>query len=258
MGKGRSTGGAGGGTKAKVQQQPQKYTADSMKQFFATATPAEADQLLNDLRAMPLAANEENSDVQRFMNAIGWTSNVPETLSETAYQQALQQAGNPQQLYHADNVDSSMMKTNSRQYAQQYMGISKDANGNAHRQYVAGGVYGGGTYFADSAGSSAGYGDVQFRGFLNANAKVIDHNTLMSQMRRYAQTHSGFSHFMTRATTKYGGSGYTRESVSIFAAMNGYNVITNSRGYYAVLDRSATTVSSRTELTRNIGRLNNW
>lgn len=180
-----------------------------------------------------------NTDVQRFFHNIGWTENTPEVLDEQQYQAARRAAGNPQQLYHSDKPINGV---DPKEFAEQFFGRGRDANGNAYRHYIANGYFGGGTYFATSARGSAGYGPNQFRGFLNQNARVITSDQLSRDYDRYAAAHPAFRRMMDKVKVGYGGHG---EKLSIFAAMRGYNVIYNGMSYYTVLDRRAITVSTK-------------
>lgn len=258
-GRGGGSGGSRGGGAAAAPSVdangiPNAMTGQSLRTFFDTATPAQADALLTKIRAAQQGDREQDSDVQRFMNAIGWTEREPVVLSEAQYQRDLAAAGNPQQYYHADN---SFGGVQAKEFAQQYMGNSYDFAGNKRKQFVSGGIHGDGTYFAEQAWDSAGYGTNQFRGFLNGNAKVVDRSRLETDMLAYSRTHPGFAHFVSKATTGYAKrrGGNTDGLLSVYAAMNGYNVI-KAYDYISVLDRSATTVS--TKMKRTTRMMNNW
>lgn len=253
-GRGGGSGGSrGGGTSTMAVDAngiPTTMTADSIRVFFDTATPAQADAFLTKIRSVPFGDHEQHSDVQRFMNAIGWTEREPTVLNESQYQAAYAAAGKPQQYYHADNP---FMGVSAQEFAAQFMGQSYDFTGKKRRQFMSGGVHGDGTYFADSALSSKGYGTNQFRGFMNGNAKMIDRNTLDSQMKNYMSSHPGFAHFVSQATTGYSkrSGGNTDGLLSVFAVMTGNNVI-KAYDYYSVLDRSVMTVSTKQRSTRNL------
>ena len=191
-----------------------------------------------------------DTDVQRFFHAIGWSENTPEVLDEQQYQAARQAAGNPQQLYHADNP---AFGASAQDLARQFFGRDYDFSGTPYRHYISNGYFGGGTYFATTARGSAGFGTNQFRGFLNNNAKVITMSRLRSQYDRYANSHPAFARMMDRVRVGYGGDG---ERMSIFAAMLGYNVIHNGMTYYTVLDRKAITVSTQQRRTNR--RMADW
>ena len=215
-------------------------------EFFKQADTKAADAMLAQWRAEPLDQDnrQQDTDTQRFFNYIGWAAQTPEVLTETQYQQAYQQAGNPEQIYHSDNKYGPI---GARQFAAQYMGNGYDFGGNQYRHYLSGGVHGDGTYFATSASESAYYGTSQFRGFLNSNARVITEAQLDSEYRKYSRKYPALAHVMNKLSTGYG-NGYSGAR-SVFAAMLGYNVIDAKyhSGYLAVLNRGATTVSSQTK-----------
>lgn len=249
MGRGRS--GRTSRQRPAMTQRQRRRTAQDWMNYFDNAGDSEAIAALAEWRQERMDADNRSNDtdVQRFLHNIGWSDNVPEVMDEQQYQAALRAAGNPDQLYHADKPAGG---ATAQQFAEQYFGQGRDANGNLYRHYASNGYYGGGTYFADDATDSASYGTNQFRGFLNNKAKVIDSWTLQNDYTTYAASHPAFARMMNRVKVGYGGDG---EKLSIFAAMRGYNVI-KAGSYYVVLDRSATTVSRLTRSTRGLRR--NW
>ncbi len=217
-------------------------------EFFKNADNKAADAMLAQWRAEPLDTDnrQQDTDTQRFFNYIGWAAEEPEVLTEAQYQQAWQQAGQPQQMYHADNPCGGV---GARQFAAQYMGNGQNFAGDTYRHFLSGGIHGDGTYFADSAQESQFYGTSQFRGFYNSNAKIITEAQLDSTYRQMSRQYPALEHVMDQMSTGYG-NGYSGAR-SVFAAMLGYNVIdaTYHDGYYAVLNRKATTVSTKTKKT---------
>lgn len=266
-GRGSSSGGGSGGSASRAAAAPApapthdadgiplQMTPQNMLSFFDTATPAQADALITKLRATPQGEGEQATDAQRFMNAVGWTDREPEVLDESQWQAAWNAAGNPQRYYHSDKPAGGKR---AKEFAKQYMGGATDFAGNKLKQYVSGGVYGDGTYFATTALGSKFYGTNQFRGFLNGNAKVVDYTQIFTEMTQYENSHPGFKQFLNRATSGYNTRrGGSRDGlVSIYAAMKGYNVISNGFDYISVLDRSVTTVSRQQKSTR--GMRANW
>lgn len=255
-------GGSGGGSRAAAAApQSQRMTVQqalsdpaNLATFFQNATTQEVDSLIDTVKNTQLDGQrrQNNSDTQRFFNALGWADRTPVALAEKEWQKAYAAAGNPQKYYHADNDYGAYT---AKDFASQYFGASMDFNGTAYRHYLSGGIYGDGTYFATTAWASKGYGSNQFRGFLNSNAKIGDYNTLLNQMQAFAQSNPGFDKFINSIKTGYGSQGTPRAmsgAVSIFAAMQGYNVITNGRNYISVLDRSVTTVSTKQRSTRRL------
>lgn len=233
------------------QGERQDRTPERLYDFFRTASDEDADKMLDEWRQerMDEDGRSNNNDIQRFFHYVGWTENTPVTLSEEQYQAAYRAAGSPEQIYHAD-YDAS--NATAQEFADQYFGQARNKDGKAYRQYVSNGIFGGGTYFANRAGESAAYGTNQFRGFLNHSAKPVEFTALHKQ---FSQAPASLKRVIYKMTSGYGGDS---EKLSIFAAMKGYNVITlKGTGYYVVLDRRATTVSTRTRKDLSY-RMDNW
>lgn len=222
--------------------------------FFEQADDTAANAMLSQWRAEAIDGDgrQQDDDITRFFNYIGWTSNTPEVLTETQYQQAWQQQGQPDQMYHADRPFGGV---GARQFAAQYMGNGYSFSGEQYRHYLSNGIHGNGTYFADSASGSQPYGTSQFRGFFNGNAKIVRESQLRSELATFERNHPAFSRMFNSMT---GGYSHSQEDarISVFAAMKGYNVIADGYGYYTVLDRSATTVSSKT--VRTYSGMKDW
>ena len=234
-------------------QQPQQADGtqritdpQQLLEFFKSADNAAADAMLAQWRAEKLDNDnrQQDNDVQRFFNYIGWTADEPEVLDEASYQAAWQAAGQPTTFYHTDKPYGGV---GARQFAAQFMGQGTDAAGNKYRHFLSGGIHGAGTYLAPSASNSAMYGTSQFRGFLNSNAKVISEANLDAKYQSFTKKYPALKHVINQMSTAYG-NGYD-EARSVFAAMLGYNTIDASyhSGYHAVLNRKAMTVSSQTK-----------
>ena len=219
---------------------------EQLLDWFKTATQAEADAWLQSIQAEAVDDRQQDDDITRFFNQIGWADRTPEVLDENTFQQTYQAAGRPQLMYHSDQPYGGI---GARDFAAQYMGKSQMFNGDTRRQYYSNGYYGNGTYFADSASESAYYGTSQFRGFFNSNAKMISIGSLTSKISAYCNKYPAFRSVYNKIMGGYSGS-ESDARVSVMAAMMGYNVIHNGSSYYTVLDRSVTTVSSQTKRAR--------
>lgn len=178
---------------------------------------------------------QQDDDITRFFNFIGWTDRLPQTLSEDDWNRQWENDGRPQRYYHSDWPFGGVEAT---EFARQYFGQTE------YRQYVSNGIYGNGTYFASSSAGAAEYGTNMFRGYLNGNAVVGRSRRLDVDAVNYHATHPAFSAMLDRMTGGYGGNDWYAK-LSVYAALQGYNVISNGLGYVSVLDRSATTVSTR-------------
>ncbi len=198
-------------------------------------------------------SKQQATDTQRFFNAIGWTSRPTELITgDKAFLTAAKAAGQ-KVLYHSDDAAKAHVP-NTKVLADQFMSRKE-------RQYLSGGYYGDGTYFASTSAGSWAYGSstgsTQFRSFLNRKAKVISDSALSGQFRAWSVSHPKAYRNLLRFSQGYYPNGGSTDGVkSIFAAMCGYNVI--QRGsYYTVLDRSAVTTQKKV-LTRTGARAPSW
>lgn len=206
---------------------------------------------------LPIAKDGTQNDtfVQRYMSLIGWDTNKPTILSETAYEKARQKAGE-ESMYHADNASNAAA---GKKMNQQLL--------SGKQAYYSLGVHGAGTYWAQSdAGGSGGYGQYQVKAFLNGKAKPISGYQLkqdFAQLRRRKP-----KLYNALAVAKRGDYGGNPETMyPILAAARGRNVIisnywntstTRTGGMYVVtLDRSALTMSRKT-ITNATGNTLNW
>lgn len=115
--------------------------------------------------------------------------------------------------------------------------------------YLGDGRLGDGLYFSDSRSGSKMYGHTTIQGILSPNAKVISKQQLSNEYDQYIKTHPqtrkalGFS-------AQRGSKGW-RNSLSQFALIRGYNVISEKQWgnetYYNVIDRSALIVSDKNQ-----------
>lgn len=121
---------------------------------------------------------QNNTFIQRYLNAVGFTDDTPQLLSETAYEKARKKAGEAS-LYHADRNFGG--KTGDH-YNQQLM--------SGDTMYSSNGILGAGTYWAwDSASDSGEYGRYQCKGFLNSKARVVTCDQLSQLGRKFSASH---------------------------------------------------------------------
>jgi len=114
--------------------------------------------------------------------------------------------------------------------------------------YIGRGIHGDGLYFSNSlSGSKAyGYGSAKtMTAVLNSNAKVISENRLRSEYDAFVKNNPA-----TRKALGFAKSKSSHDSMSQFALMRGYNVITSPQSggenYYTVLDRKVLTMTKTT------------
>ena len=220
--------------------------------YLKTASIADADALLNTWRSEALDPDnkQQNTDTQKFFNYIGWTKETPEVLTEAEYQQALRDAGHPTQLYHSDYRYNGV---GAREFARQFMGRLKDANGVTYRQFLCGGYYGDGTYFSPHASVAKSYGPSQFRGFLNSNAKVGDYYQLSNKMSNDMMRYPALNYLLNKMSSGYAHQGGDTDGpFSVYAAMQGYNA--HKGVHVVVLNRSVLTMSEQTRKSQST----NW
>lgn len=192
---------------------------------------------------------QNDTFIQRYLNAVGFTDDTPQLLSETAYEKARRKAGEAS-LYHADRNFGG--KTGDH-YNQQLM--------SGDTMYSANGIFGAGTYWAwDSASESGGYGRYQCKGFLNSKARVVTCGQLSQLGRKFSASHPRTYAKLAKARAGYGGSDETL--YSFLAATHGYNVIQNSSTkytgcYMVTLTRGVLTMSKKT-LKNATSTMQNW
>lgn len=223
-----------------------KLSDDDMAAILAEIDQYETDDELKGRLLRP-------TDTQRFFNQIGWTDEKPTVLSDSAYEKARQALGT-RSLYHTDAPYGSLStKTMLDQFRK-------------GTQYLSGGVHGDGTYLAEDAYDSWTYGNGvstarQQKMFFNKNAKVVSERNLYNQFRAWQQTHPKAYDALSRMSQGYRGKFSTRTgtagSISVFAAMMGYNVI-KSADYYTVLNRKAVTVARSHKVYGNGSDTRNW
>lgn len=226
--------------------QPQ-YNIDDFSYMTETQISMALDQIFTQTT---VDRDQQNSDTQRFFNAIGWADRKPQVLDENAYENARRSSG-ARSWYHTD--DTAPGVSDASKFSKQYMG--------GGRQFLSGGIHGDGTYWARSSGGSWRYGTSrkasQIKGFLNSKARVIKEADLDRKIDQWRSNNPAAYYRIANASGGYRNG--IRGTKSILAAMFGYNVIDYpSAGYRTILDRSVTTVSSTfrhrgstTDLSRN-------
>lgn len=250
-------GSAGGAAKAAAPAAPQTREQQLLAQI--KGNPAALMQMSDQDAADTVDAiakqgirtdgTQNDTFIQRYLNAIGFSELKPELLSDTAYEKARRKAGEAS-MYHADNNFGG--KTGDTFSAQLQSG---------NTMFSCNGYYGAGTYWAwNSAGASGGYGPYQVKAFLNGKAKIVTIAQLDQLSNKFAASHPRTYAKLAKARAGYGGGDETL--YSFIAASHGYNVIQRSpqkhTGVYMVtLDRSVLTMSKK--INKNASRNTiNW
>ena len=223
-----------------------KLDDSDMASILAEIDQYETD---DDLRLRHL----QPTDTQRFFNQIGWTEDKPEILTDAAYEKARKAAG-AISLYHTD-APYNTLSTKSM--------MDQFRKGT---QYLSGGIHGDGTYLAEDAYDSWSYGNRQATArqqkmFLNSNAKRITKQELTRKFNSWKESHpkayDALWNMSQGYQTKQSRWKSTEGSISIFAAMMGYNVI-QSFNYYTVLNRKALTVAKSHKIYSKTKNYDNW
>ena len=223
-----------------------KLSDDDMAAILNEIDQYETDDDLKWRRLRP-------TDTQRFFNQIGWAEDKPTVLDDRAYEAARKAAG-AKSLYHTDKPYNTL--STKRMLDQFRTGT----------QYLSGGIHGDGTYLAEHSNDSWGYGGGQptarqQKMFLNGNAKVADSYTLRQQLNTWAAAHPKAFSALQRMSQGYqpknAGWYDTDGSISVFAAMKGYNVL-KSGSYYTVLNRKAVTVAKSHKIYSKVKDWGNW
>lgn len=257
MGGSHGMGGGGGAAKAAPQAAVQNREQHLLAQI--KGNPAALMQMSDQDAADTVAAiakqdirhdgTQNDTFIQRYLNAVGFTDGKPQLLSDSAYEKARMKAKEAS-MYHADKNFGG--KTGDHYNKQLQSGDT---------MFASNGYYGGGTYWAwGSASESSCYGRYQCKGFLNSKARVITTDQLANMGRVFSSRHPKTYAALVNARAGYGG---TYETLySFLAASHGYNVIqkgsTKRAGTYMVtLDRSVLTMSTKTIKTARQG-MTNW
>lgn len=210
-----------------------------------------------------ITSSQNDTDTQRFFNAIGWSSKKPMIVDEETFNKLRDSLVGPT-LYHTDMPFGEV--TDAAEYAKQFMATSLSGN----EQYFSGGIHGDGTYFSTNSEGAWAYGrgkplSTQYKAILNQNARIIDEYDLDLMVEDFKYRKPNAYEKLLQCSQGYG-SGRTDGMKSIIAAMNGYNIIRSEGNfvqdnemYYTILDRSAVTVCSTIRhYGELVGNPENW
>lgn len=145
-GRGGSVGGSQGTARVTTAGAPGAPSYDVST--LASMSDAQLTRVLDDIFTnTSVDGDQQNSDTQRFFNAIGWAERKPTVVGEQAYENARKKA-NAKSWYHTDDTTPGVR--DASKFSKQYMGSG--------RQFLSGGIHGDGTYWADSSNGSWSYG----------------------------------------------------------------------------------------------------
>lgn len=112
--------------------------------------------------------------------------------------------------------------------------------------FVGNGIHGDGLYFSDSLSGSKMYGNSTGKtvaAVFNSKARVVDERKLQKEYDSFVKSHP-----QTRKALGFARSKSSHDSLSQFALIRGYNVISSDQygeTYYTVIDRSALTMTRK-------------
>lgn len=251
------------GAAPQPQQQPQQQVQPTPTPAILPPAPMQTslDQLkqMNDSQVTTILKSAEHADLpnhlkdkydptQQLIYTIGL--NTPPTVMDQKSFDAFRHANNiPSSQIMAREVGNGQYKTTagttrkltSQQIAQMWTSDPYNYIGGKH----GGQALGAGAYFDMNGGRGTGYasGGTKTAAILNPNtAKVITTSSLMRQAQRWAQSHPKANAQLQKMARKSQAS-FGNAQYSLYAAVLGYNVITNGH-YYNVIDRSAVIVRS--------------
>lgn len=259
-GQGTSNGGGGGTTRAT----PSNATVNlSQMQALAQKSGSQADHdlalLLIDATSpmkVKVDSNQQDTDTQRFINSTGIADRKPEVVKDEQALENKKFMGETigDYLYHTDSPQGSIR--DAKTFGDQYQ------NG---RMYNSSGYYGDGSYFSDSTEGSWRYGynnpnAYQIKGMLNSKARIIKDTDLEKRIKSFKRSHPTAARVINKMSTGYGA---TEGTMSIYAQLFGFNVITHDLGwrkekYYTITDRSVTTVVKKGIHDPDQYTSNNW
>lgn len=244
-GQGTSNGGGGGASRVAAASNATSNLSQmqALAQKSGTAADQQLASMLSDATSRMLVQvddNQQDTDTQRFVNATGIADKKPRIAKSEDELDAMKFRGETVgvYIYHTDAATSSVR--DAKTFGDQYQ---------RGRMYFSSGVYGDGAYFSSNTDGSWSYGygrGYQLKGMLNDNARVIDYSALTRKITAFKRSHPAAARVIRKMSTGYGGQDGQK---AVYALLFGYNVIRKPNAtyrpgehYYAVLDRSATTV----------------
>ena len=260
-----SVGGSGGTAPASVQQpaaqsaQPPQAVPPAptptlppapMQTSLQQLTQMSDSQLTNVLKTaenakLPNHLTDKYDPTQNLIYTIGLNA-PPQIMDATQFRQFMKANNIPSSQIMSREVGGGKYRTTSgmkrnltpQQGAQMWLADPYNYSGGKH----GGQAIGAGAYFDMNGGKATGYagGGVKMTGILNPQtARVVDTSTLRRQAQAWAANHPKADAQIQRMAGRSQAS-FGNATLSLYAAVLGYNVIKQSGGsYYNVIDRSA-------------------
>lgn len=224
---------------------------DDTQAVAATATPsgvtlAEVQQM-SDQELHDFLINVYKTDIPDFLNKVHLQKMIyalnlnapPEIVDQKTFDSLVKQGNTP--IYRTVNSTT----VNGIRFT---AGDICDMMTDGDTTFVGNGIHGDGLYFSNSLSGSKSYGysstSQTVGAVFNSNAKIISESALRQQYNTFIQTHP-----QTRKALGFARSKSSNDSMSQFALIQGYNVISSPQGggetYYTVIDRSALTMTKK-------------
>lgn len=223
---------------------------DDTQTVAATATPsgvtlAEVQQM-SDQELHDFLINVYKTDIPDFLNKVHLQKMIyalnlnaaPEIVDQKTFDNLVKQGNTP--IYRTVN-DTTV--NGIRFTADDICDMMTDGD----TTFVGNGIHGDGLYFSNSLSGSKAYGHSSSKtvgAVLNSSAKIISESALRQQYNTFIKTHP-----QTRKALGFARSKSSNDSMSQFALIQGYNVISSPQGggemYYTVIDRSALTMTRK-------------
>jgi hypothetical protein len=201
-------------------------------------------QTMDDKQLHDFLINVQNVDTPDFLNThhtqkmvygLGM-NDLPQVVPDAQLQKLISNGAKP--IYRS--VNGATLKGGVSMTASDIQDVTRYGD----LTYLGNGIYGDGLYFSNNLRGSKGYGSTTMQGVLSPNAKTISDRQLKNEYDSFIKTHP-----RTRKALGFSRSKSTTNSMSQFALIKGYSVITHTHSdgevYYNVISRSALIVSDK-------------
>lgn len=234
------TGSQGATMNAVLSAQPLLESMQNDPTALLYMTDDEALEVVKLIEHQPIATDGTQNDtfIQRYLNATGLSSEKPIVLDEEAFE-SLRASTGAQTLYHSDRPLNGGGIESTREMLRQFQ------TGNT--AYASTGILGGGTYLdrkATTVASSYGPGGSQIKAFLNDNARVASLQEVQQTEKQFAETHTKTHKYLNSLGRKLGPHG-AAELRTVYLTSFGYNAAAFRNGRTVVYSRKALTVCSK-------------
>lgn len=237
--------GMGGGKAVAPQTREQQLLAQIRSDPTALMRMSDQDALdtVRAIEKQDIAHDGTQNDtfVQRYLNATGLANELPTVLDEEAFEKARKKEG-AQTLYHSDEPSGGGGLASAHK-TQQQLQTGKNA-------FASRGVMGSGTYLdMDCVGNAVAYGKggTQVKMFLNKNAKMIMPHEVTKAREAFQKKHpKTYQYLLDLGTPQKSAKSLGKHGVynldTIWATASGYNACNRPGGYKVAYSRRALTI----------------